>query len=216
MSRVDGLPLVVDSRTAFGSHTRSAHRHSAGRRLRSRASASRWGRALRRSAAPREAATPLSPRKLKWDGEPLRHTQRAAQGFRHPRGFIGTAQVFASGVCLGRGDEAERVEYVRGAMLVGRRAHLSIEAEDLILQRLKCLEDFIDAGVETARAGLELFAWCVVIQPHVLRGADERSTADGGADEQRQAEFDRRGDAESRPRCAARNPGLRSRHIAAQ
>lgn len=71
-----------------------------------------------------------------------------------------------------------------GAVLVGGRAAVQIEAEDRILQRLEGFEEFVDTGVERITA------------PHLFRRADERAGRDARPDEQGTSHLDRRGDAE--------------------
>ena len=120
---------------------------------------------------------------------------RAHHRFGHAGGFVGAADVLAGGVRFGRSDDAELVEQVGRAVLVGGGATLGVEAEDLVLQRLEGLEELVDARVEAARARGKLLPGGAVLEPQVFRGADLRSRAAGGADEEWQASLDRRGDA---------------------
>ena len=71
-----------------------------------------------------------------------------------------------------------------GAVLVGGRAAVQIEAENGILERLEGFEEFENTGVERITA------------PHFLRRADERAGRDARPDEQGTSHLDRRGDAE--------------------
>ena len=86
------------------------------------------------------------------------------------------------------------MEQVGGAVLVGGGAALGVETEDLVFKRLEGLEELVDAGVEATRARGELLPRRAVFEPHVLRRADLRGRAAGGADEQGQACPDGRGD----------------------
>ena len=86
------------------------------------------------------------------------------------------------------------MEEVGGAVLVGGRAAFGIEPEDLVFQRLDGFKDLVDTRIEAPRARGEFLSRGTVVEPHVLRGADLRGRAAGGADEQRQASLDRGGD----------------------
>ena len=123
------------------------------------------------------------------------HAKGAAEGFGHALGFVAAAQVFAGGVRLGGVDEAELVQHVGGAVLVGGGAEAFIKAEDLVFEGLERFEEFIHAGVEAAGGGLELLGGSFVEEPHVFGGADEGCRTDAGTDEQWQAHLDGGGDA---------------------
>ena len=73
---------------------------------------------------------------------------------------------------FGCGQDAEFVEEMGGAVLIGRGTVLAVEAEDLVFERLESFEDLVDARVETTGAGRELFAGHTVLEPHVFGRAD--------------------------------------------
>ena len=64
------------------------------------------------------------------------------------------------------------MEEMGGAVLIGGCTVLSVQAEDLVLQRLEAFEDLVDARVEATSARRELFAGHTVLEPHVFGRAD--------------------------------------------
>ena len=75
------------------------------------------------------------------------------------------------------------MEHVGGAVFVGGGAHAVIKAEDEVFEELEGFEELIDARVEAAGDGLEVFVGDAVEKPHVACSTDERAGADTRADE---------------------------------
>ncbi len=94
---------------------------------------------------------------------------------------------------LARGDQAEQLQDVRGAVFVGGGTAAGVEAEDGVLERLEGFEELVDPRVERGAP------------PHPLRLADERTGRNAGTDEEGQAHLDGRGDPKSSPLWGAKS-----------
>ena len=81
---------------------------------------------------------------------------------------------------------------MRRAVLVRRRTPARIQPEHLVLQRLKRLENLVHPRVKPAPACRKRLPRHPVVQPHVLRRANQRSPRHRRPNQQRQPAPDRR------------------------
>ena len=97
---------------------------------------------------------------------------------------------------LGTGDDAHVMQGMRRTVFIRGSAALGIETEDLIFHRLKGLKQFVDPRIKATSACGETLASHIIMQPHIFRRSDQRSSTTRGSDQQGKPHFDRTCNAE--------------------